>query len=79
MFEPDRGNGDAVGVVLRCPRGRSGGRRVQLVEDVPVDSIALMALADIPDGETVFLTDRGWQTSTNSLRPTTVLENTITG
>jgi hypothetical protein len=47
-------------------------------EDIPVDSIALMALADIPDGETVFLTDRGWQVSTNALRPTSLLENTIT-
>jgi hypothetical protein len=47
-------------------------------EDVPVDSIALLATADIPNGTTIFLTDRGWQTSTTSLRPTSLLENTVT-
>lgn len=37
-----------------------------------------MALADLPDGERVFLTDRGWQFSTDTLRPTSLLENTVT-
>jgi hypothetical protein len=47
-------------------------------DEVPQGSIALMALADIPDGQTVFITDRGWQTSTNSLRPFGLTETSIT-
>jgi len=47
-------------------------------DEVPQNSIALLATADIPNGTTIFLTDRGWQTSTNSLRTFGTTEKSIT-
>ena len=42
------------------------------------DSFAMLALADIPGGEVIFITDRGWNAQGNQFIPSSGSENTIT-